>query len=119
MTLSESTVFCTNSTNYISDENENNLKYLLSILNSKLINYFFKTTSTNTNVTGNELENIPIIFSNSINQQPFIKLVNEILTLKKQDPKTDTSLQEQAIDLMVYDLYDLTSDEIAIVESSN
>jgi hypothetical protein len=36
--------------------------------------------------------------------------------VKKRDPKTDTSAWEGEIDRLVYELYDLTPEEIAIVE---
>ena len=50
------------------------------------------------------------------NQSPFIEKVNQILALKKADPKADTSDLEAEIDRMVYRLYDLTAEEILIVE---
>ena len=49
-------------------------------------------------------------------QRPFIKLVDRILTAKAADPKADTTEQEAEIDREVYELYHLTSEEIAIVE---
>jgi adenine-specific DNA-methyltransferase len=46
----------------------------------------------------------------------FIKLVDQILTAKKSDPKADTTALEKAIDQLVYQLYGLTEEEIKIVE---
>jgi len=56
----------------------------------------------------------------------FITLVDQILTAKKQPPSSpfskgelsvaDTSVLEKQIDEMVYALYGLTPEEIAIVE---
>jgi hypothetical protein len=51
-----------------------------------------------------------------MNQQPFISLVDHILAAKKKDPHANTSIPEKKIDEMVYTLYDLTPEEIAIVE---
>jgi hypothetical protein len=48
--------------------------------------------------------------------QPLITLVNQILAAKKKDPNADTSVLEKEIDEMVYALYGLTPEEIAIVE---
>lgn len=42
--------------------------------------------------------------------------VNQILELKKADPKANTSKLEKEIDFMVYKLYDLTDEEIMVVE---
>jgi len=47
-------------------------------------------------------------------QQPFVALVDQILELKKAGK--DTQALEDEIDEMVYRLYDLTDEEIAIVE---
>lgn len=63
-------------------------------------------------------EQLPIKKIPSIEQQPFIKLVDQILTLKKSNPQADTSALEREIDAMVYALYGLTDEEIAIVEGS-
>ena len=51
-------------------------------------------------------------------QRPFYILINQILFLKKSDPQADTSTLEAEIDQLVYELYGLTADEIAIVEES-
>lgn len=45
-------------------------------------------------------------------------LVNEIIELKKQNPSVDTTALEAQIDQLVYQLYDLTEEEIAIIEAS-
>ncbi len=49
-------------------------------------------------------------------KQLLITFVDQILTAKKKDPRTDTSALERQIDHMVYQLYGLTEDEFAIVE---
>ena len=41
-----------------------------------------------------------------------------ILTAKKANPQADTTALETEIDQMVYELYGLTEEEIAIVEGS-
>lgn len=46
-------------------------------------------------------------------------LVNRLLAAKKAAPLTDTTAEEREIDRLVYDLYGLTEDEIAIVEGTN
>jgi hypothetical protein len=65
------------------------------------------------------LENIkalpyPIIKSSQISQ--IESLVNEILSLKSSNTKTDTSSLEQEIDRIVYHLYGLTYDEVLIID---
>jgi len=42
----------------------------------------------------------------------------EIIEKSKTDPKKDTSSLESQIDQLVYQLYELTPEEIAIIEES-
>ena len=49
---------------------------------------------------------------------PFIEMVNAILSAKKQNPQADTTDLEAQIDQLVYALYELTEDEIKIVEQT-
>ena len=46
------------------------------------------------------------------------EIVEQILAIKHADPDTETSSLEIEIDKLVYELYDLTEDEIAIVEDA-
>ena len=45
-----------------------------------------------------------------------ITLVDQILSAKKQNPEADTSQLKKQIDQLVYKLYDLTEEEIKIIE---
>ena len=49
-------------------------------------------------------------------QRPIIALVDKILAAKRADPQADTSAWEREIDGLVYALYGLTEEEIAVVE---
>lgn len=62
------------------------------------------------------VEQLPIPQISKSKQQPFIKLVDKIIQAKK-DGK-DTQDLEAKIDTLVYQLYDLTADEIKIIETS-
>ncbi len=59
-------------------------------------------------------EQIPIKQIEEKDQQPFVALVDQILELKKAGK--DTLSLENEIDRLVYRIYDLTDEEIAIVE---
>ena len=62
-----------------------------------------------------EFKKLPIKLTE--NQAPFIEKVTQILALKKEDPKADTSQLEAEIDRMVYALYELTEEEIQLIEA--
>ena len=94
---------------------------MLALFNSKLINWIYlNELVTNIDSTpqlkNSDLYKFPI--ATSKNQQPFIEKVDQILALKQDNPEADTTTLEKEIDAMVYALYDLTEEEINIVENS-
>lgn len=109
----QANVFCANSTNYISPDENINIKYLLAILNSTLINFFVKQTSTNTNITAKVLNSIPIAVTQDIKIQELIsELVDYVSFLKQNDNLSDiisnetiSIFFEKIIDGCVYELY--------------
>ena len=118
--MAPANIYCANSTNYISPTKNNvDLKYLLGILNSKCVNFFFKQTSTNTNVTGKEIAKFPIPLTNSSARDAIIEKVECILSKKRNYNSEDTSALESEIDHLVYQLYGLTEEEIKIVEETS
>jgi type II restriction/modification system DNA methylase subunit YeeA len=102
----------------------NHLKYLTALLNSKAVTFFFKNFYMGGELVGKIrykkafLENVPIP-KPSIKEEANIEtLVDQILTLKKTNPQADTSQLEEEIDELVYQLYELTPEEIAVVKAS-
>ncbi len=97
------------------------LKYLTAYLNSKLFKSIFKDNFPELQGGTRELskvffEQLPIPKISKAEQQPFIDLVDQILTAKQQGRNTTTL--EAEIDKKVYQLYNLTDDEINIIESA-
>ena len=64
------------------------------------------------------MDKYPIPEISKIEQQKFIDVIDQILAMKKENNNADISEQQTLIDLMVYDLYKLTTEEIALVEES-
>ena len=97
------------------------MKFLTGILNSKLISFWLryrgKMQGENFQVDKEPLLNIPLPSTNC-EQTAIITLVDRILSAKKANPLADTTAEEREIDRLVYDLYGLTEDEIAIVEGT-
>ena len=97
------------------------LKFILGIINSKLIKYFWKINfhdfkTTFPQVTLNSLCLIPIKVATAVQEKEIEILVNQILAIKKQNPSANTIDLENQIDQLVYQLYDLTEEEIKIIE---
>jgi type II restriction/modification system DNA methylase subunit YeeA len=63
-----------------------------------------------------KIEMLPIKEPTEIEESLLEKIVNQILTAKKLDPKADTTALETEIDQLVYQLYELTAEEIKIIE---
>jgi adenine-specific DNA-methyltransferase len=110
----EATVF------FISGEK---LKYLTALLNSKAVTFFFKTFYMGGELVGKIrykkvfLEQVPLPVPTKKQEQQVEKLVNKILAIKENNPNADASILETEIDTLVYKLYDLTAEEIKLVEN--
>ena len=103
-----------------------NLKYLIAFLNNDFVAFIFKTFYAGGNLGENGfrykkafLEKLPIPKINSKNQKIADELVNsvdEILKAKEEDKNANTQELENKINSLVYKLYNLTEDEIKIIE---
>jgi len=109
--------YLANSCNYILENDEVSLEYLLALLNSSMLNFIFKTKSTNSNVNGYEVDDLPIIIDKSYSGK-LETYVSKILAIKKTDPSANTSKLESEIDKIVYKLYQLSDEEIEIIDKS-
>ncbi|WRE23393.1 Eco57I restriction-modification methylase domain-containing protein [Helicobacter pylori] len=95
-------------------------KFLVGLLNSRLLDWLFRKTSTNNHVNLYELETLPIPQITEKNQELARKITDgakQILALKEKDPKANTQKLEKEIDALVYQLYNLTDEEIKIIEN--
>jgi hypothetical protein len=64
------------------------------------------------------VENLPLKKVDTMEQGSIISIVDEILGIKKGNPQVDTSALENKIDLLVYKLFNLSKEEIKIVEGT-
>ncbi len=106
-------------------KDEYSIKFILSILNSVLINYFYSKLFFGWQVTIPALNSIGVPQIKLKDQQPFIILVDKILAVTKDDDYLENSEKqakvrdyEKQIDQLVYKLYGLTPEEIKIVENN-
>ncbi|EAK8359100.1 class I SAM-dependent DNA methyltransferase [Campylobacter jejuni] len=103
--------------------NSDILKYILAFLNSDFIYLMLRKFYMGGGIEGelktNNLEKLPIPKINSKNQKladELINLVDEILKAKEQDKNANTQELENKINSLVYKLYNLTEEEIKIIE---
>ncbi|GAA8175050.1 class I SAM-dependent DNA methyltransferase [Helicobacter pylori] len=99
---------------------------ILGVLNSKLMTYFYKKKFFPTHMQGGafgfdtlSVETLPIPQITPQNQKLARKITDcakAILEAKEKDPKANTQELEKEIDALVYQLYNLTDEEIKIIE---
>ncbi|MFN4235451.1 MAG: Eco57I restriction-modification methylase domain-containing protein [Bacteroidia bacterium] len=101
------------------------LECLLAILNSKLATFYHFNSSPKATkgafpkILVYDVNNFPLPKQIDSNIQKILEtLVEQILAKKAQEHSADTTELENQIDQLVYQLYELTEEEIAIIENS-
>jgi adenine-specific DNA-methyltransferase len=95
---------------------------LTALLNSKLINFYHKYLFLDIEkdifqkILIENCKNFPVV--SFCNNNDIKNVIENIIEIKKNDAKADTLALEAQIDQMVYELYELTADEIKIIEES-
>ena len=110
--------------------NKVDILFILSLLNSNLFDFYYKSISLEMNRTMAQtdietIESLPIKEASNQEQKPFIEIVDKILAimkdedyLKNSEKQAKVKEYESQIDHMIYKLYGLTPEEIEIVENS-
>ena len=119
-----------NSLSYIYSNSEISNLFLLNILNSKLMNFYFANTYIDIGIKPVYLVKLPIKGLALKDQIPFINLANKMLSLNKKLQEDNLSQLEKQkleqeikktdneIDELVYQLYGITEEEKKIIEES-
>ena len=107
---------------YVIKTDRVNQKYLVGVLNSRLIEFWLrnkgKMQGTNYQVDKGPLMELPLVCPNAQKQKEIMVIVDKILSTI-DTKQTQIREYEKDIDKLVYDLYDLTPDEIKIIEEGN
>ena len=107
------------SNGYILTSTDLEIRYILGLLNSKLMKHYFSYIGVMTaggayTLKAATISSLP--FKTTEKTEPISSIVDEILSLKEKNHDADVSIQEQKIDYIVYHLYNLTYDEVLIIE---
>ena len=94
-----------------------NIEFLLGLCNSHLLNWFFKKLSTNSNVNGYEIDNLPIALAPNDIIEKCSNLVKELLKTVNENNRQNDKVETELNDI-IYNLYGLSLDEKNIVEAS-
>lgn len=100
--------------------NTEELKYLLALLNSKLMSFYHRSKFLDIEkvvfqkILIANAKLLPVKMPNSY--KAFVDIVNQIIDLKKDNELNDTYELETKLNLMFYHLYNLTYDEVLIID---
>ena len=119
-TIDSNMYLCNDTINLIfSIDDKFKFEYILGLLNSKPVRFWHKKIfPEGLHIKIYQLKEIPIPVVSFEKQDTVVGLVSQILLKKKSNPSADTSFLEYEIDKFVYQLFNLTSEEIAVIESS-
>ena len=108
---------------YILTSETVSIRFILGLLNSKLLHYYFGFIGVMTaggayTLKATTIEALPIAIGTKEQQEEIANKVESILNAKANDKQIDVSSIEFEIDHLVYDLYGLSENEIKIVEGT-
>lgn len=133
-TIIDPTTYFADSTNsvHIDGETQYSLEYVLGLLNSTLIQWRFRLTSSNNNVGTNELNALPfrlIDFDNELDRaahNTITKAVKQIIHQKSSKTSSNATLAQRQITALearientIFDLYGLSAAEREIVRQGS
>ncbi len=109
----------TNTTAVFGNDERIDIRYVLALLNSKLLNFRYHGIGKQTGggiyeYFENQISKLPIPDIDKDCQQPFIELVDAVIEAKRAG--RDTSELEEEIDRKVYALYGMMEEEIEFLE---
>lgn len=110
-------------TNVICSEDIDLLKFLCGLLNSKLVFYYIKLKYSSSSYCGgitftkDMINYLPV--KTTEDRSHIVEIVDKIISLKEQNPLNDTLDLEAQLDKQVYKLYNLSPEEITIVENAS
>ena len=101
------------------------VEYLWAILNSKLATFYHFNSSPKATkgafpkILVYDVNNFPLPKDISeADKESIVKIANEILTKKHADCDFDSSELEEQIDRIIYKMYELSTDDIELIENT-
>ncbi|HEU5292548.1 MAG TPA: TaqI-like C-terminal specificity domain-containing protein, partial [Cyclobacteriaceae bacterium] len=89
------------------------IMYLLAVLNSFLMNRYYRAYYTDVNVKPTYLSQLPVPKITLPKQKPFIVMVERIISLKQRNQES-VSLEKE-LDVMVFKLFTLSYEEVKVI----
>lgn len=111
---------------FIITDNDYNIKYVIAILNSELLNFYYKNKFVDVRIQKESLNELPIFPATRNQQKDIAEKVDNILKLRKEidmGTKFNNTLFKQIedienqINILIFELYGLNEEEIMIVRN--
>jgi type I restriction-modification system DNA methylase subunit len=109
----------------ITSDSTENLKLVLAIVNSRVAFFYIRekypssTYNEGTTFTKKMLNDLPIPVMSKKDRMNLISMVNQILSLRAEDPEASLEALQGQIDNFVHDLYGITAEERKIIEAED
>lgn len=103
---------------YPKEKTSLDLKYVSALINSFLINVWYKNYDTDIEIKLTSVKNIPIPKISKDLQRPFIELVDKIMKAKKGETSIDVSAAERELDILVYKVYNLEYNDALLIDKT-
>ena len=120
-TYKESNLVCLDRIYYLSSKKQVNKYFVIGVLNSKLLTYWFEFNYFTTKIRGNyfdlngdQIGSIPIVNASPSDIESIETLVKDILE-KKSSGIDDITKEEELIDNLVFKLYNIDEDNQKVV----
>ncbi|MCF7837428.1 MAG: Eco57I restriction-modification methylase domain-containing protein [Candidatus Marinimicrobia bacterium] len=114
-------IYCINTAYFMLPPEVLDIRYLTGLLNSSVVEFYVKHQAETSGMgtcrwINNIVSEVPVPDAESEHCNLVSGLVSRVTEVKARDPNADVAVMEAEIDRLVYQLYDLTPEEIAIVE---
>jgi hypothetical protein len=113
-------IYLLNSAYFLLPPKELDINFLTGLLNSNTIKFYLKLIANTSGVGTSRWINVYVkefpIAKNEVLESKISNVVEQINFQKKNNRTADTTDLENQIDQLVYQLYDLTEEEIEIIE---
>jgi hypothetical protein len=100
------------------------IEFIAALCNSKLFMFIYQQLFGALRMGGGyfqfqapQLRLIPVRLPDASMNTRICKIVDEILVIRKNDPDVGTRELERGVDRLIYELYDLSSKEVALIEN--
>lgn len=113
----------TRPTMWLAEDEGRDLKFAFGLLNSRVINWYYKQLYSVAGMTGfkvryKNIQDTPLPSLNEQDESMIIEAVDKIILAKEATPSADTQSLEARIDQILYHAYGLGPDDIDSIEAS-